>query len=523
MIFGLDREWAPLYGLGWKPHRRVHFRYDNTHPVGGSHHQKIVVIDDRVAFCGGIDLTCRRWDTCAHARRDAQRVRQGAPYPPFHDLMMAVEGDAARALGDLVRERWRKATGETLHRRRRERRLTRAGRRRALTSPWPGSLHANVAIVQRRASRAPSPQRTAERRARSRGAVPRHDRGRAALHLHREPVLHRRQAWRCAGGAPGRARRPRNHRRAARAEPWLARRAHHADAAHAPDREAAAADAHDRLPRVLSVHRRAEGGHLHRRALQDDRSSTTRSCASARPISRIARWVSTRNAISRSRRVVATTCRARSAALRPRCSPSISVSTPEEVQEIVAQGGSLRGAIDRLQREDRTLKPLDDATAASEARAQHGQRRRSGEAGERSPTWCERFDAALTRHAGMAAAVRWGKLAAIVACRRRPRRRCGSSRRSPRYLDGRSRSRAGRATSAMHGGRRCSPSSRYTPAALVMFPRPLITLFAVVAFGPLARLRLRDDRHRSAAVDHVLCSGTRLDRSTVRRLARARS
>src|SRR5262245_41370902 len=61
MIFGTDREFPPLYGLGWRPRRRVHFRYDNTHPVGGSHHQKIVVIDDAVAFSGGLDLTSRRW------------------------------------------------------------------------------------------------------------------------------------------------------------------------------------------------------------------------------------------------------------------------------------------------------------------------------------------------------------------------------------------------------------------------------------------------------------------------------
>ena len=114
MIFGLDREWAPLYGLSWKPHRRICFRYDNTHPTGGSHHQKIVVIDDAVAFSGGIDLTSRRWDTCEHAPQNAHRVMSGAPYPPFHDLMMAVEGPAARALGDLLRDRWRLATHETL-------------------------------------------------------------------------------------------------------------------------------------------------------------------------------------------------------------------------------------------------------------------------------------------------------------------------------------------------------------------------------------------------------------------------
>lgn len=114
MIFGLDREWAPVYGFGWKPRRRIEFRYDNTHPVGASHHQKLVVIDDAVAFCGGIDLTGRRWDTCDHSPNNAQRVLHGTPYPPFHDLTMAVDGDAAKALGDLVRERWQRATGEVL-------------------------------------------------------------------------------------------------------------------------------------------------------------------------------------------------------------------------------------------------------------------------------------------------------------------------------------------------------------------------------------------------------------------------
>jgi phospholipase D1/2 len=114
MIFGLDREWAPLYGLSWKPHRRICFRYDNTHPTGGSHHQKIVVIDDAIAFSGGIDLTSRRWDTCEHAPQNAHRVMSGTPYPPFHDLMMAVEGPAARALGDLLRDRWQRATHEAL-------------------------------------------------------------------------------------------------------------------------------------------------------------------------------------------------------------------------------------------------------------------------------------------------------------------------------------------------------------------------------------------------------------------------
>ncbi|HVF16567.1 MAG TPA: VTT domain-containing protein [Steroidobacteraceae bacterium] len=149
MIFGLDREWAPLSGFGWKPRRRIHFRYDNTHPISASHHQKLVVVDDAVAFCGGIDLTCRRWDTCAHAADDLRRVVQGTPYPPFHDLCIAVEGDVARSLGDLIRERWRRATGETI-----EPVATRApswrriGRKKAPNARWPKEIVPNVRDVE---------------------------------------------------------------------------------------------------------------------------------------------------------------------------------------------------------------------------------------------------------------------------------------------------------------------------------------------------------------------------------------
>ena len=66
MVFGTDREFPPVYGMDWRPHRRVQLRYDATNATGASHHQKIVVIDDRIAFVGGLDFTCRRWDTSAH-------------------------------------------------------------------------------------------------------------------------------------------------------------------------------------------------------------------------------------------------------------------------------------------------------------------------------------------------------------------------------------------------------------------------------------------------------------------------
>ena len=43
--------------LKWMRHPRIHTKLDGHHSTGGSHHQKIVSIDDCLAFCGGIDIT----------------------------------------------------------------------------------------------------------------------------------------------------------------------------------------------------------------------------------------------------------------------------------------------------------------------------------------------------------------------------------------------------------------------------------------------------------------------------------
>jgi len=113
MLFALERKW-PAARLGWGGrHRRLQFRMDAEHPVGASHHQKVVVIDDALAFAGGLDITRCRWDTPEHAgdsplRRDSD----GKPYGPFHDVQAMVDGDAARALGELARERWERATNQ---------------------------------------------------------------------------------------------------------------------------------------------------------------------------------------------------------------------------------------------------------------------------------------------------------------------------------------------------------------------------------------------------------------------------
>lgn len=101
--------------IRWHFARHIDLRFDGNHPIGATHHQKIVVIDDSIAFCGGIDMTGDRWDTPDHKDGDPRRIRpNGKPYPPWHDTIAAVDGAAAVALGELARERWHRATGRFL-------------------------------------------------------------------------------------------------------------------------------------------------------------------------------------------------------------------------------------------------------------------------------------------------------------------------------------------------------------------------------------------------------------------------
>jgi phosphatidylserine/phosphatidylglycerophosphate/cardiolipin synthase-like enzyme/uncharacterized membrane protein YdjX (TVP38/TMEM64 family) len=109
MVFAAQREWVPLYKLGWRsgPRPRLHFRLDDRHPPSGSHHQKVVVVDDAVAFVGGLDLTHGRWDTPEHRRDEPFRLDvRGRMARPNHDVQAVMDGAPARALGELCRERW---------------------------------------------------------------------------------------------------------------------------------------------------------------------------------------------------------------------------------------------------------------------------------------------------------------------------------------------------------------------------------------------------------------------------------
>src|SRR5579859_3181145 len=82
--------------------------------LGGSHHQKLVVIrhaeraERDVAFVGGIDLCHSRRDDEHHAG-DPQRQAMAPVYgatPPWHDAQLAIHGPAVGDLEFCFRERW---------------------------------------------------------------------------------------------------------------------------------------------------------------------------------------------------------------------------------------------------------------------------------------------------------------------------------------------------------------------------------------------------------------------------------
>lgn len=529
VIFGLDREWAPFYGLGWQPHRRVHFRYDNTHPTGGCHHQKIVVIDDIVAFNGGIDLTWRRWDTNEHAPDNEHRNVKGTAYPPFHDLMMAVEGDTARALGDIIRERWRKATGETLKPPSQQRRVFRrkAAAAEMKTSRWPDSLEPSVQDVDVAISRT-------------------------------EPAIN---------GSPGV-----NEIEAlyldmiAGAKRSIYIENQYFTAEKVGDALAARLEEPDG-PEIIVVLRELSHGWLEEVTMQTLR---TRLIAKLRAADKHNRFRAFYPFIAGLKagtcidvhskmividddivRIGSANLANRSMGLDTECDLTIEARGRPDVQdqirafralllaehlgyqasqvnEAVARAANLRDAIDHLQREDRTLKPVTEVPQVSEALlnvVSVADPERPVELSDLaqifSASGSESREMIDAEHAIAASAggPSWGKLAAIAAVL------LGLTalwQFTPlaQYLEG----------SRITGWARDVGQQwwvpvltvlAFTPASYVMFPRPLITLFAVIAYGPVWGFLIAMTGIQVAAWSSYV-AGRRLDPGTIRRLAGAK-
>jgi phosphatidylserine/phosphatidylglycerophosphate/cardiolipin synthase-like enzyme len=99
----------------WKnAHPRARFVFDNRHPFGGAHHEKLVIVDGRVALCGGVDLCDGRWDSPEHLHDDPRRSLDGRreTHGPYHDMAVEVRGPVCTELHRHLALRWRASGAE---------------------------------------------------------------------------------------------------------------------------------------------------------------------------------------------------------------------------------------------------------------------------------------------------------------------------------------------------------------------------------------------------------------------------
>ena len=91
----------------------VQTELDDTIPMGGSQHQKVVLIDDELVFSGGMDVSTNRWDTRDHPVISDERDGPDGEYTPLHDVQAVYAGPLVADFADLVRWRWLRVSEES--------------------------------------------------------------------------------------------------------------------------------------------------------------------------------------------------------------------------------------------------------------------------------------------------------------------------------------------------------------------------------------------------------------------------
>lgn len=116
VVFALEREVLQKLYFDAITCSRFKFCWDNTVPLGGSHHQKVAIIDGRIAFFGSQDIAQSRWDDSTHRVDNEHRLARGDWHQPYHEVQVALTGEPVSSLVDLFMWRWYGATGEELDR-----------------------------------------------------------------------------------------------------------------------------------------------------------------------------------------------------------------------------------------------------------------------------------------------------------------------------------------------------------------------------------------------------------------------
>ncbi len=79
-------------------------KIDSTSPtLSSAHHEKIIVIDNKIGFCGGFDLSKGKWDTSKHNYNDPQRDQDSEPW---HDCHAMMKGPIVWDLAYHFNQRW---------------------------------------------------------------------------------------------------------------------------------------------------------------------------------------------------------------------------------------------------------------------------------------------------------------------------------------------------------------------------------------------------------------------------------
>jgi len=111
----LKRGRTLLKASQWLAHPRVHVALDDAHPTGAAQHEKLIIVDQSTAFCGGIDITEDRWDTRAHRANEPKRKQpDDHDSGPWHDAATRLTGEVVQSLGEHAERRWKAVTGERL-------------------------------------------------------------------------------------------------------------------------------------------------------------------------------------------------------------------------------------------------------------------------------------------------------------------------------------------------------------------------------------------------------------------------
>jgi phosphatidylserine/phosphatidylglycerophosphate/cardiolipin synthase-like enzyme len=133
LVFDLQSGYVVSHLMKLHPNIKV-MRHPYVVPVTWSHHQKLVAVDEVVAFVGGVDLAYGRYDTSAYALSDPDGAtfpgrdynnlvlgvesngptysaapnikRESMPRMPWHDVHVQIVGEAARDAAWNFVQRW---------------------------------------------------------------------------------------------------------------------------------------------------------------------------------------------------------------------------------------------------------------------------------------------------------------------------------------------------------------------------------------------------------------------------------